>query len=103
MTSYMMQHMEVRENLLTDPKYLYLFSVERVNALVLSGTPFRDAYKQVAKEIEDDTFSAPTQLNHTHEGSIGNLSTEKIRAAMEKNLVDFHFEDKNQAIKELLA
>jgi argininosuccinate lyase len=103
MTSYMMQHMEMKENLLQDPKYQHLFSVERVNELVLAGTPFRDAYKQVAKEIEESTFSAPSQLNHTHEGSIGNLMTEKIRAAMEKNLAEFHFEDKNKALKTLLA
>ncbi len=99
---YMLKHIQVKTDLLKDEKYLYLFSVERVNELVLSGVPFRDAYKQVGSEIADKTFAPPTKLNHTHEGSIGNLMTENIRKMMQKNLADFKFEEKNEAIKALL-
>ncbi|MBC7390640.1 MAG: argininosuccinate lyase [Opitutaceae bacterium] len=99
---YMLKHIQVKNDLLNDEKYIYLFSVERVNELVLSGIPFRDAYKQVGSEIADKTFSPPTKLNHTHEGSIGNLMTQNIRTMMKKNLSGFNFEVKNSAIKALL-
>eukprot|EP01035_Chromulina_nebulosa_P009271 gene9271-12521_t len=81
---FMLQHIVIKDGILTDEKYIHLFSVERVNELVLQGTPFRDAYKQVGKEIEEGSFSAPTQLNHTHVGSIGNLCNDEIEKAMEE-------------------
>ena len=69
---------EVKENLLESDKYDYLYSVEVVNKLVQRGVPFRDAYKQVASDIEAGTFSPDKNINHTHEGSIGNLSSSEI-------------------------
>ncbi len=84
MTCFMLQHIIVKETILNDPKYMHLFSVERVNELVLKGTPFRDAYKIVGQEIENETFKAPEQINHTHEGSIGNLCNDKIREQMQQ-------------------
>jgi len=69
---------EVKENLLEDDKYDYLYSVEVVNKLVQSGVPFRDAYKQVASAIEEGTFKPDKNVKHTHEGSIGNLSSSEI-------------------------
>ena len=99
---YMLKHIKVKPDLLLDEKYLYLFSVERVNELVLSGVPFRDAYKQVGTEIANKTFAPPTNLSHTHEGSIGNLMTENIRQMMRKNMDSFSFEEKNKAILNLV-
>lgn len=64
--------------------YINLFSVEEVNKKVKNGTPFREAYRQVAEEIEEDTFSPDRQLEHSHEGSIGNLCNHKIREKFEK-------------------
>ncbi len=80
----MLQHIIVKDGILEQEKYAQLFSVERVNHLVLQGTPFREAYKQVAKEIEEDCFKAPDQLNHTHAGSMGNLCNGEIEKAMQK-------------------
>ena len=74
----MLQHIEVKTDILNDPKYAYLFSVEEVNRLVLNGTPFRDAYKQVGLAIEKGDFNPDKQINHTHEGSIGNLNNSQI-------------------------
>lgn len=88
MTSFMLQHINIKPNLLTDEKYKYLFSVERVNELVLQGIAFRDAYKEVGNSIEQGTFAAPTTLNHTHEGSIGNLCNHLIKGQLKK--VDEH-------------
>lgn len=82
MTGFMLQHITVKEHLLQDKKYTYLFSVERVNELVLSGIPFRDAYRTVGEEIEQGAFTAPQTVQHTHEGSIGNLCNTKIREQM---------------------
>lgn len=77
-TEYAAGKLEVNKHILDDPKYNLIFSVERVNELVLQGVPFRDAYKQTAEEIESGTFKPNKNLKHTHEGSIGNLGNEEI-------------------------
>jgi argininosuccinate lyase len=84
MTSFMLEHIIVKGNILEDKKYEYLFSVERVNELVLSGVAFRDAYKMIGEEIEQGKFKANTNVSHTHEGSIGNLCNENIKHQMNK-------------------
>ena len=89
MSVLMLQHIIVRQDILEDPKYDNIFTVEEVNRLALEGMPFRDAYKKVGGEVKDGTFKAPAPaertvgaLHHTHEGSIGNLCTEQIRKKM---------------------
>ena len=84
MASLMIQHMEVKKDLLEDAKYQYLFSVEEVNKLVVGGMPFRDAYKKVGLDIEKGNFTYSTQIAHVHEGSIGNLCNEEIAKEMKK-------------------
>jgi argininosuccinate lyase len=84
MAALMIQHMEVKKDLLEDVKYQYLFSVEEVNKLVLSGIPFRDAYKKVGLDIEEGKFTHSTKIAHVHEGSIGNLCNEEIAKEMKK-------------------
>lgn len=84
MTSFMLQHINIKPDLLSNEKYAHLFSVERVNELVLQGAAFRDAYKEVGHQIETGTFAAPSTLNHTHEGSIGNLSNHLIKEQLKK-------------------
>ena len=91
MTRLMLENIEIRDRILDDEKYRYLFSVEAVNELVNKGIPFREAYQQVGNEIEngDFNFDYKKQLHHTHEGSIGNLSNDKIVEEMEKVLRKF--------------
>src|SRR3984957_17039892 len=91
MTRLMLSHIEIRDGILEDEKYRYLFSVEAVNELVNKGIPFREAYRQVGNEIEKGAFQFDyhQQLRHTHAGSIGNLSNDRIVAEMEKVLVKF--------------
>jgi argininosuccinate lyase len=84
MTGFMLQHINIKPDLLSNEKYAHLFSVERVNELVLKGTAFRDAYKEVGHQIETGTFTAPTTLNHTHQGSIGNLCNHLIKEQLKK-------------------
>lgn len=103
MTTAMMSQVEVNDRLLDDDKYLYLFSVEEVNRRVLSGTPFRDAYKQVGLEIENGTFQPSKTIQHTHEGSIGNLCTEYIREHRLEICAEFRFERITAAERNLLG
>jgi argininosuccinate lyase len=86
MMKLMLSNISVNADILNDPKYQYLFSVEKVNELVNQGIPFRDAYKQVGESIEAGTFhfDALKGLHHTHEGSIGNLCNDEIRKEMLK-------------------
>jgi argininosuccinate lyase len=102
MAHFMLSNIQVKENILNDEKYQYLFSVEEVNKLVLQGMPFRDAYKKVGKDIEAGTYRAEVKVNHTHEGSIGNLNLAEIRASMDKVLRGFQFEVYKTAFTNLL-
>lgn len=102
MTHLMISNIEVKQELLNNEQYKYLFSVEEVNKLVLQGMPFRDAYKKVGLEIEDGNFTYSTKVNHTHEGSIGNLCTKEIEEAMQEAINNFSFETYHQAIKALV-
>lgn len=80
---FAIRNMKITEGLMDDPKYKVAFSVEQVNKLVADGVPFRDAYKQVGMAIQRGEFEYTGTLHHTHEGSIGNLCTDRIRARME--------------------
>ncbi len=90
MMRLMLSQIEIKDGILEDPKYKYLFSVEAVNELVNKGIPFRDAYKQVGNAIDKGEFHFDyRQLHHTHEGSIGNLYNKQIGAEMERVLSKF--------------
>lgn len=102
MVTHMMRQVKVNEHILDDEKYGPMFSVEEVNRLVLSGVPFRDAYKQVGLAIEEGKFVPNKDIHHTHEGSIGNLCNNAISALMQKVIEDFHFERVNAAEESLL-
>lgn len=82
--TFSLKEIRVNENILDDPKYDYLFSVDTLNELVLSGMPFRDAYKKMGKEINEGTFTPKRDIRHSHEGSFGNLCLSEIRKKMDK-------------------
>ena len=102
MAGLMISNMEVRNDLLKDEKFKYLFSVEEVNKLVLQGMPFRDAYKKVGRDIESGSFTHEPDLHHTHEGSIGNLQNEAIAGQMNRILATFPFQNIRKNLEELL-
>ncbi len=87
----MLSNIEIKDNILSDEKYKYIFSVEAVNELVNKGISFREAYKQIGDQIEKGEFhfDHKKQLHHTHEGSIGNLCNDKIAEEMKKVLLKF--------------
>ena len=84
MLTYSLQNIKVRENIVEEEKYLYLFSVDEVNKLVQNGTPFRDAYKIVGKNIDEGNFNPDKSVNHTHKGSVGNLCLKEIVAKFKR-------------------
>jgi argininosuccinate lyase len=102
-TTFMLEYLDVKPNLLDNPTYDLLFSVERVNELVLQGVPFREAYQTVGKEIAERTYVPPRELHHTHEGSIGNLGNNLIVRHMEQAMSGFGAEHAQQAIDRLLS
>ena len=102
MTEYIIARTEVNEHIIDDPRYDAMFSVEEVNRRVLSGTSFRDAYKQVGLEIEAGNFVPYKNIHHTHAGSIGNLCNDKIAELMAYTINEFHFERAEQAEQKLL-
>jgi argininosuccinate lyase len=103
MTQLMLSSITVKENILVDEKYKFLFSVEEVNKLVLAGMPFRDAYKKVGMDIEQGTYAPSTSLHHTHEGSIGNLCSREIAELMDNAISKFNFSKVQDALKKLLG
>jgi argininosuccinate lyase len=103
MANTMLMNIRVKENILNDDKYLYLFSVEEVNNEVLNGMPFRDAYKKIADDIKNGNFKPSKKIHHTHEGSIGNLCNKEIADKMMNVYNSFHFEVAEEAIEKLLT
>ena len=103
MAALMFSNISVKENILADEKYKYLFSVEEVNKLVLQGIPFRDAYKKVGQEIEQNSFTHQPAVAHTHEGSIGNLQTAAIAKMMNEKIAQFNFSEVKAALDGLLS
>ncbi len=99
----MLGHITVKNNILEDPKYDYLFSVEVVNNEVLRGVPFREAYRNIGIAIDEGTFQPSKEVHHSHEGSIGNLCNPEIETMMEATLSQFNFEKPKSAIQQLLA
>lgn len=78
MADFMLQHIRIKDGIVEDPRYDYLFTVEEVNRLVLEGMPFREAYKKVGHEVQNGTYSPVREVNHTHAGSISNLCNKEI-------------------------
>ena len=84
MATYMLGEIRVKDNILDDPRYDYIFTVEDVNRLVLEGMPFRDAYRTVGMAVQEGRYKPTRSVNHTHLGSIGNPANEQITAKMER-------------------
>lgn len=100
--NFAISEMTIKENILEDDRYQYLFSVEDVNRLVQEGTPFRDAYIQIGKQIQQGEYTPTKQVAHTHAGSIGNLCLPEIQKKMEQIINSFNFKKMDSAIKKLL-
>ncbi len=98
---FAMLHVQVRHDILEDDMYLSVFSVEAINHLVEQGIPFREAYHQVAKEIESGKFKSPAKTVYKHEGSIENLCNEKIVEEMQRVLIEFDFDKADKALEKL--
>lgn len=100
--TFMLENISIKDNILDDPKYDYLFSVEVVNNEVLQGIPFREAYKNIGMAIEEGTFQPSKEVQHTHEGSIGNLCNDQIERMFDDVKAQFGFEKVDKALEELL-
>lgn len=102
MAGLMFENIEVKKDILKDEKYKYLFTVEEMNKLVLQGMPLRDAYKKIGGDVENNSFETDMTLDHTHEGSIGNLQNAQIKTMMDKVIGRFNFKEVNDALQRLL-
>ena len=78
--NYAIQEIQVKTIDLKDPKYLYLFTVDSINSLVLQGASFREAYQTIGAQVQQGTYKSDTSIPHTHLGSIHNLGLDEIRA-----------------------
>ncbi|GET32081.1 argininosuccinate lyase [Prolixibacter bellariivorans] len=101
--NFAIANLTVNESILDDERYKYMYSVEEVNRRVLSGVPFRDAYREVGEEINRNEFEPDKMVHHTHEGSIGNLCLEEINRKMEGVLHGFSFGKVEVAFQRLLG
>ena len=102
MAAMMMERVDVKTDILNDPKYDLIFSVEEVNRLAQNGMPFRDAYKKVGLDIEAGNFNPDKNIHHTHEGSIGNLCNDRIKIYMDSIREQFNFSGVHEAEQNLL-
>lgn len=100
-TDFALTEITIKENILNDERYKYVFSVEDVNRLVQQGVPFRDAYVQVGKQIQAGDYNPNKQVEHTHEGSLGNLCLAEIQLKMDQVIDSFNFNKMDLALKNL--
>ena len=100
---YTLQHIRVRTDIMGNSMYDYVYSVEAVNKKVMQGLPFRTAYQEVAKEIAEGTYEIPDRLEHTHEGSLGNLCNKQISEKMNRVVEQFNFTQIHLAREKLLG
>lgn len=84
--NFMFQNIQIKKDFINDEIYQYMYSVETLNEMVLEGKSFRDAYKELAEQIDKGNYSPKKEVNHTHEGSIGNLCLAEIQKKF-----DLHF------------
>ena len=89
MADFMLSHIRVKDNILNAKIYDYIFTVEDVNRLASEGMPFRDAYKKIGMEVQEEKYRPTRKVSHTHLGSIGNLATKQIASKMEAILKEF--------------
>jgi len=102
MTAFMLEHIDIKKDILADPKYDYLFSVEVVNNEVLAGVPFREAYRNIGLAIESGTYEPMREISHTHAGSIGNLCNTEIKEAFDQVVAGFGFGEVRKALAKLV-
>lgn len=102
LATFAVENITISEDVLSNDIYKYAFSVEEVNKLVLQGVPFRDAYKQVGAQIEEGKFEPSIEVNHSHEGSIGNLCTSEIKQKMNGLIESFNMDKVQKAIEVLI-
>lgn len=101
MSNIMLNEIIVNEGIIDDRRYDYIFSVETVNNMVVAGVPFREAYKTVGINIEKGEYTPDKSVNHTHEGSVGNLCNSEVSAMFAEVVEKFNFEKYLTAEKEL--
>jgi argininosuccinate lyase len=103
LTDFMLQQIQVSQDIVEDPRYDYLFTVEAVNREVLAGIPFREAYQKIGQQIQDGTYQPNREVVHTHEGSIGQLCHAEIQAKLDRVMSGFAFSRLDGAFAQLLS
>lgn len=103
MTGMVLKEIQLNRNILSDPRYNYLYTVEDVNDLVVAGMPFREAYRKIGVKVEKGEYAenAMRTLHHTHEGSIGNLCLEGIKEKFQRHF--WNTDAVTEAEKKLMA
>jgi argininosuccinate lyase len=101
MMQYVMERVEAEPRILEDETYRYIYSVEEINRKVMEGTPFRDAYREVASEIDQGRYKHGREHSYTHLGSIGNPGTEEVKAKLDQAYSGFGFEETSEVVKAL--
>lgn len=103
MAHLVLKDMELKQNVLDDPRYEYIFSVEDVNEMVMAGVPFRDAYRKIGERVQRGEYHAGVrEVHHTHEGSIGNLCLDEIKDKFDKRMATWDISTVREAEKQLL-
>lgn len=103
MMQIMLENITVKDNLLEDEKYRYLFTVDSINQLIQEeNLSFREAYIAIGKQVEANAYQQPKTIKHTLQGSIGNLCNEEIKQNMETTIAQFPFDKIKKAIQQLI-
>ena len=98
-----MARLEVNKEIVANEKYEYFVTVDAVNELVREGMPFREAYLKIGQQIENKAFVKPAKLEHSHEGSLGNLGMDSLRAELSELTGKNPYKKIEQLLSKLIA
>lgn len=86
---FALPQLQINKGYMEQKKYDSIYTVENINHLIQTGTPFRDAYKQVGLSVEDKTYEPHKEFKTSHIGSVHNLGLNLIQEKVAKfNIAD---------------
>ena len=82
--TFAIPQLQIKDNYINQEKYDPIYTVENINEAIKSGTPFRDAYREVGLSVENGTYIPHKEFQTSHIGSIHNLRLDLIFNKIEK-------------------
>lgn len=85
MMRYMMSQLNVKQDLMENPLFSAVYSVDEIKREMEAGLPFRDAYLKVGLAFNEGVTFRNSSEKTSHSGSLDNLRIDLIREKLKKS------------------